>query len=122
MILACLPFAWALLAPEEGRDFGQSLAAAALSVSNILFWIEEGYFAPAAELKPLLHTWSLGVEEQFYILFPPLLMLLSWRGRFGGARLRAGVIAGLAILSLIAAQALLERQTSFVFYQLPTRA
>ena len=51
--------------PEHYRDFSQSVAAVALFVSNVLFWLESGYFACAADLKPLLHTWSLAVEEQF---------------------------------------------------------
>ena len=51
------------------------IIAVATFSSNILFWIESGYFATASELKPLLHTWSLAVEEQYYILFPLFLMI-----------------------------------------------
>ena len=78
VMLACLPFAWLWLAPSDLRDFGQSLVAVSTFSSNILFWWESGYFDTAAELKPLLHTWSLAVEEQFYILFP-LFLMLTWR-------------------------------------------
>ena len=78
VIAACLPFAWLWLAPNDFRDFGQSLVAVSTFSSNILFWLESGYFDTAAELKPLLHTWSLAVEEQYYILFPIFLML-TWR-------------------------------------------
>ena len=78
VMLACLPFAWLWLAPSDLRDFGQSLVAVSTFSSNILFWWESGYFDTAAELKPLLHTWSLAVEEQYYILFPVFLML-TWR-------------------------------------------
>ena len=78
VMAACLPFAWLWLTPNELRDFGQSLVAASTFSSNILFWLETGYFDSAAELKPLLHTWSLAVEEQYYILFPIFLML-TWR-------------------------------------------
>ena len=64
------------LFPFEFVDYARSLLAALLSVANIFFWRESGYFAAPASAKPLLHTWSLGVEEQFYLLFPPLLAFL----------------------------------------------
>lgn len=64
VILACLPFAYMWMLPSELRDFAQSIVAVIFFASNILFWLEAGYFAAAAELKPLLHTWSLAVEEQ----------------------------------------------------------
>jgi peptidoglycan/LPS O-acetylase OafA/YrhL len=78
VMAVCLPFAWLWLAPNDLKDFGQSLVAVSTFSSNILFWLESGYFDTAAELKPLLHTWSLAVEEQYYILFPIFLML-TWR-------------------------------------------
>ena len=78
VMIACLPFAWLLLTPYDLKDFGQSLVGVSTFSSNILFWLESGYFDTAAELKPLLHTWSLAVEEQYYILFPIFLML-TWR-------------------------------------------
>ena len=78
VMLACLPFAWLWLTPTDLKDFGQSLVAVSTFSSNILFWWESGYFDTATELKPLLHTWSLAVEEQYYILFPIFLML-TWR-------------------------------------------
>ena len=76
VILVSIPFAWAWLLPTDMRDFSQSLVAVATFTSNILFWRESGYFDEAAELKPLLHTWSLSVEEQFYVLYPLFLLLL----------------------------------------------
>ena len=78
VMAACLPFAWLWLTPTDLKYFGQSLVAVSTFSSNILFWRENGYFDTAAELKPLLHTWSLAVEEQYYILFPIFLML-TWR-------------------------------------------
>ena len=78
MMASCLPFAWTLLSPGDLRNFGESLIAASMFSSNILFWLESGYFDTAAELKPLLHTWSLAVEEQYYVFFPIALMLI-WR-------------------------------------------
>lgn len=83
VVAACLPFAWAWMMPAQLVNFGQSTVSVALFVSNVRFWLEEGYFAPSAELKPLLHTWSLAVEEQFYLLFP-LFLAAVWRlGRRG---------------------------------------
>ncbi|MDA9353303.1 acyltransferase [Gammaproteobacteria bacterium] len=76
--LICIPFAWLWFAPNDLRNFGQSLVAVSTFSSNILFWLESGYFDTHAEMKPLLHTWSLAVEEQYYILFPIFLML-TWR-------------------------------------------
>jgi len=78
VMAVCLPFAWFWLTPSALKDFGQSLVAVSIFSSNILFWWESGYFETAAEFKPLLHTWSLAVEEQYYILFPIFLML-TWR-------------------------------------------
>ncbi|MDB9764047.1 acyltransferase [Gammaproteobacteria bacterium] len=78
VMAACLPFAWLWLEPNGLKDFGKSLVAVSTFSSNILFWRESGYFDAAAELKPLLHTWSLAVEEQYYILFPIFLMF-TWR-------------------------------------------
>ena len=77
VILACIPFAWHWLTPSDLKDFGQSLVAVSTFSSNILFWQESGYFDTASELKPLLHTWSLAVEEQFYIIFPIILILVQ---------------------------------------------
>ena len=72
-----LGLAVALFSPEQFQRFGRSLAAAALSVSNILFWTESGYFDVDSHLKPLLHTWSLSVEDQFYLFWPAFLWLVT---------------------------------------------
>lgn len=100
VMLACIPFAWAWMTPDQLRDFGRSLVAVTVFGSNFLFWIESGYFGAAAEVKPLLHTWSLAVEEQYYVVFP-LLMMALWR--FGKRRL-VGVIVTIAVLSFALAQ------------------
>lgn len=79
-MLACLPFAWLWLQPKDMREFAQSLVAVATYSSNVYFWQTSGYFERASEFKPLLHTWSLAVEEQYYLLFPICLILIRrWR-------------------------------------------
>ena len=67
--------------PTQLKDFSQSLVAVTLFSSNFLFWWESGYFSAAAEEKPLLHTWSLAVEEQYYFIFPIFLALVYRFGR-----------------------------------------
>lgn len=117
MIFVCLPFAWFILMPQDLQDFAQSLLAVVTFSSNILFWQESGYFDTAAELKPLLHTWSLAVEEQFYIFFPPLLMLMWSLGR----RAILGLLAVVFVLSLLLAQWGAYNSPTAAFYLLPTR-
>ncbi|SMQ28526.1 Peptidoglycan/LPS O-acetylase OafA/YrhL, contains acyltransferase and SGNH-hydrolase domains [Pseudomonas helmanticensis] len=79
MIIAVLAVGWFLLAPKDYEELGRSVRYQVLFVSNILFMRQDGYFDVASDLKPMLHTWSLAVEEQFYILFPLLLAVLSSR-------------------------------------------
>jgi peptidoglycan/LPS O-acetylase OafA/YrhL len=84
--------------PSEFVDASRSMLAAALSVSNIYFWATSGYFDTVALSKPLLHTWSLGVEEQFYVLWPVLLAAAWRRGRRKALVLTAvGAAVSLAI-------------------------
>ncbi len=118
MMAVCAPLAWAWLAPADFADFARSVAATTLFASNLLFWRGSGYFGEAAELQPLLHTWSLAVEEQWYLLFP-LAMAALWR--LGRARV-AAVLAAVALGSLALSHwAALERPAA-AFFLLPTRA
>ncbi|MBB4121969.1 peptidoglycan/LPS O-acetylase OafA/YrhL [Martelella radicis] len=112
-------FAYFILYPEELVRYGKSLAGAALSISNIVFYRRDNYFGANSAEEPLLHTWSLGVEEQFYIFWPILLFIAS---RFLG---RKGVIASLILVagaSLYWSQAVLATNPSFSYFMLPTRA
>ncbi|EIJ36530.1 acyltransferase family protein [Thiothrix nivea] len=118
VLLACLPFAWLWLLPDELTAFGQSVMAVVGFVSNILFWLQTDYFGPTAEQIPLLHTWSLAVEEQYYLLFP-LFMLLAWKL---GKRWLVGVIAAVALLSLGWSEWLWRQSVEANFYLIPSRA
>ena len=79
MMAAVLAVGWFLMAPKDYEELGRSVRYQVMFVSNLLFMRQEGYFDAASDLKPLLHTWSLAVEEQFYIVFPLLLTLLCSR-------------------------------------------
>ena len=109
--------AWLLL-PQDLRYFGGSLFATTLFSSNVFFWLEAGYFDVAAERKPLLHTWSLAVEEQFYLLFPLFLLLAL---RYLPRRLVA-VTGVVTVVSLIASEWMLRNTDSAAFYLAPFRA
>lgn len=113
-----IPFAWFTMLPEEFRDFGQSLVAVNLFVSNLFFLGESGYFDGAAEYKPFLHTWSLAVEEQFYVLFP-LILFAVWRY---ARRYMITVFASLALISLIWAEYNWRHDPDATFYLLTSRA
>ena len=103
---------------EQMRDFSHSLLATSLFASNILFWRESNYFANDAEEKPLLHTWSLAVEEQFYLLFP-VFIIFFWR--FGKNRV-FWIIVFLALLSFLLSEWGWRNNPRGNFYLLPTRA
>jgi len=105
------------LLPGELIDYAKSMLAATSSVSNIYFWWQSGYFSSPTS-KPLLHTWSLAVEEQFYILFPLFLLLVR---RFFRQRLRAAVVL-LFVGSFIASCLVVSRNPDTAFYMPYTRA
>jgi len=112
-----LPFAWMWLIPSEIKHLSDSIMAVIAFSSNILFWQTSGYFDTAVELKPLLHTWSLAVEEQYYLVFPIFLML-TWRlGLRAVALLVLAMVAG----SLVLAQIGSAFKPIATFYLLPTR-
>lgn len=117
MMAVCLPLAWIWLPPIEMKDFAKSVIAVCLFSSNILFFKQSGYFDGPAELKPLLHTWSLAVEEQFYLLFP--LILLATKA-LGNRRITILLIS-IAISSLAAAQWAAYMAPRAGFFLLPMR-
>ncbi|SFL39111.1 Peptidoglycan/LPS O-acetylase OafA/YrhL, contains acyltransferase and SGNH-hydrolase domains [Shimia aestuarii] len=121
MVLLTLAAGAVLLSPEALILLGQQATFSLVGASNIYFWGASGYFSPEAHTQPLLHTWSLGVEEQFYLLWPIALLFMS--RTFG---LRTGR-ALFAIFVLIAASfvsifLLSADFSTFSFFMLPTRA
>lgn len=117
VMAVCIPFAWLWLLPGDMKDFSQSIVAVSVFASNILFWWKSGYFDTAAELKPLLHTWSLAVEEQYYVLFP-LFLLVMWRF---AKRWTVATLTVIAALSFALAQWGAYNKPAATFFLLPTR-
>jgi len=117
VVTVSLPFAWYLLPPNEMEDFSQSIVATFAFASNILFLNEAGYFDTSVDLKPLIHTWSLAVEEQFYIVYPLFLMFV-WRFE---KRWIWVITFALLLLSLVMANWGSENEPTATFYLLPSR-
>lgn len=123
VILLCIPFGWMWMLPDDLENLGQSIAATLLFSNNILLTLTTGYWDLAGEFKPLLHTWSLGVEEQYYLVFPILLWAIWWRAK-------RYMVAALIVLMLVSFLLFLAphylslsgRETAAVFYNLPTRS
>ncbi|NOT19918.1 MAG: acyltransferase, partial [Sideroxydans sp.] len=78
VLIACFIFGWFALLPDEFKQLGKHIAAGSGFVQNVVLWKEAGYFDTTSELKPLMHLWSLAIEEQFYLLYP-LLIWGAWR-------------------------------------------
>lgn len=116
VVLATLSYAMLALLPVEIARVGKSAAAAAASVSNFYFQATTGYFATAGEAQPLLHSWSLGVEEQFYLFHPLLLLWLARRGRAPRP-----VLLGIGIASFALGTVQALHQPAAGFYLLPAR-
>jgi peptidoglycan/LPS O-acetylase OafA/YrhL len=93
VLAASFTLGWVLLLPAEFRQLGKDILASAAFVPNLVFWHETGYFEASSVHRALLHLWSLGVEEQFYILWP-LLLWVAWRRKLasgeGSLRSRCG--------------------------------
>jgi len=120
--LATLAAGWLLLLPDEYADLGRSAAAQALLGANVHFWRTVDYFSRPAEQQPLLHTWSLSLEEQFYLLIPFLLLAVF---RLRSRRRPVVAIAVLGVLlagSFTSSVAGVARLGTASFYLLPDRA
>jgi peptidoglycan/LPS O-acetylase OafA/YrhL len=119
VVIVTLIAGWFLMLPFGLQVIGQSAVALTVFASNIQFWRTSGYFDPAAEENPLLHTWSLSVEEQFYLIVP-LLLCLVFALRF---QRRLGLILGVGVLaSFLVSVYYLGRDPKGAFYLLPSRA
>lgn len=116
VLIVSLGLGWALLLPEEYKVLGKHVTAGVGFLSNIVLWKESGYFDTAAELKPLLHLWSLGIEEQFYIVWPVAASLLLLRkGWFAALLGLAGIASFACNITLV------ERYPTATFYLPVTR-
>jgi len=118
IMLVCVPFAWMWMLPSQMKDFSLSLITVSFFTSNFLFWRESGYFEALADQKPLLHTWSLAVEEQFYLLFP-IFLIFVWR--FGKNKV-FWIIIFMTLTSLILSEWGWRNKPIANFYLAPTRA
>ncbi|MBR7976303.1 acyltransferase [Burkholderia vietnamiensis] len=108
---------WRNMLPDEFKSLGKHIAGGSLSIANLVLWREAGYFDTAADQKPLLHLWSLGVEEQFYLFWPVILWLVARLKRSAGC-----VIATLGVGSFISCVILVRTAPTFAFYLPITRA
>ncbi|MCF6274706.1 MAG: acyltransferase, partial [Robiginitomaculum sp.] len=117
-LVGTLAAAAILFSPEQMARLGKVSFFALISLSNIVFWREAGYFDTDAATKPLLHTWSLGVEEQFYLVWPALIFLcVLYLKR---AHILA-VLTALIVVGLLAAAYVLKKDVDAAFYLTPFR-
>jgi peptidoglycan/LPS O-acetylase OafA/YrhL len=111
VLASCLVVGYFALLPEEFSNLGRHMAAAAAFAANLSLWQESGYFAPASEFQPLLHLWSLGIEEQFYLVWPVVLSL-AWRRTWNVLP----VIAILTLASFVLSVVLTRFDPTAAFY------
>lgn len=117
VMLTTVPFAYNLLLPKSLKEYGLSIVSTMFFSSNIQFWLEDSYIANVSALKPFLHTWSLAVEEQFYLIFPFLILFL-----FRKKSKYSNLIFGLLLASSLALAEYWSRsRLEAAFFLLPAR-
>ncbi len=116
VLSASLAAGWLLLLPFEYKLFGKQVAAAAAYISNFLLWSEAGYFDLDSEAKPLLHLWSLGIEEQFYLIWP-LCLAIAWKRRWS----LSAIVGALAAVSFALDPATVGHNAVAAFFSPATR-
>lgn len=116
VLLACQLLGWFALLSDEYKALGKHIAGSALFIPNLVFWTESGYFDYAADAKPLLHLWSLGIEEQFYLLWP----IVLWLGFKHGMSIRR-IGAVIFLVSLVLNVVMVEEAASATFFLPVTR-
>lgn len=117
VIAFCLVVGFFILMPNDYKNLGSSVVAAVLFVSNFYFWRGTSYFEPRGSEQPLLYTWSLSIEEQFYLGYPLLLIVLTKNKRY-----RTLVLCSICAISFFASVAMVFYRQSATFYLGPTRA
>ena len=113
-----MPFSWMLLLPSDFQSYSYQLLSSIFSVSNFYFWSEDSYWAAESILKPFLHTWSLGVEEQFYLFMPLLVMCFSYKN----ISRPTFVLLAIALVSLVSSHFMSISDSQSSFYLFPFRS
>jgi peptidoglycan/LPS O-acetylase OafA/YrhL len=116
VLLSAFVAGWFILLPGEYRQLGKEILGGAGFLSNFAQWRDSGYFVSEAEMKPLLHLWSLGIEEQFYIVFP-LLIWVAWKIRLNILTL----VVAIGLLSFLLNVKYVVTDPVWTFYQPQTR-